>query len=194
MGEMVESLGFPKAVNPATIAIFSVSQSAARIVTGITSEAALKWKVPFLGFPHGIPRPFFLAVASAVCFASHIMLANVNSQLYFVIACTISGLAFGMAWPLMVLIVGDVFGTSHAGANYMMYDGSTKALGTIILSQYVAANVYQMHVDKTVDEFTCYGPSCFQETHLTIAALALTGVVASFGLMYTTRHAYDHSN
>ena len=191
MGEMVESLGFPDAVSPATVAIFSVSQAAARIITGIVSEAALKWNTRSFGLERGVPRPFFLVIASAIAFFSHMILAGATSQWTFVFACTLSGLAFGMAWPLMVLICGDVFGTRHAGANYMMYDGSTKALGTIFLSQYVAGNVYEAHVDRDVDAFSCYGPSCFRETHLTVAALALTGVVASLTLMHTSRHAYD---
>lgn len=188
---MVESLGFPEALNPATLAIFSVAQAAARIVTGIVSEAALKWNTRYFCIEYGVARPFFLVVASFIAFFSHFMLAAASSQTTFVIACAISGLAFGMAWPLMVLIVGDVFGLKHHGANYMMYDGSTKALGTIFLSEYVAGNVYQAHVDRDVDALSCYGSNCFRETHLTVAFLALTGVAASLALMYTTRHAYD---
>lgn len=192
MGQMVESLDFPAALNPATIAIFSVSQSCARIITGVISEAALKWKVPCLCMEHGIPRPFFLVVASAIAFFSHIMLASATDQVTFVFACAISGLAFGMAWPLMVLIVSDIYGLKYHGANYMMYDGSTKAFGTIFLSQFIAGGVYESHVDRKIDEFTCYGLMCFRETHLIVAFLALTSVVTSFGLMYTAQRSYEN--
>jgi len=192
MGEMVESLGFPDALNPATLAIFSVAQAAARIVTGIVSEAALKSHVVGVpGLENGIARPFFLVIGSAIAFFSHLMLAYATSQVSFVVSCTLSGLAFGMAWPLMVLIVGDIFGLRNHGAVYMFYDGSTKAFGTILLSEYIAGNVYEAHVDIKVDALTCYGPSCFRETHLTVAGLALTGIAASLGLVYTSRHAYD---
>lgn len=191
MGEMVEALGFPKALNPATLAIFSVSQCFGRIVTGIVSEAALKWHVGFCGIEtHGIARPLFLVIASAIAFFSHLMLAYATSQIAFVLSCTFSGLAFGMVWPLMVLIVRDIFGIKHHGANYMMYDGTTKAVGTMFLSEYIAGNVYEAHVDASVDAITCYGPKCFRETHLTVALLGLTGVVASLALMYTSRHSY----
>ena len=192
MGEMVESLGFPDALNPATLAIFSVAQAAARIVTGILSEAALKTHVVgFPGLENGIVRPFFLVVGSGIAFVSHLWLAYATSQASFIISTTLSGLAFGMAWPLMVLIVGDIFGLKNHGAVYMFYDGSTKAFGTILLSEYVAGNVYEAHVDPKVDALICYGPSCFRETHLTVAGLALSGMVASIGLMYTTRYVYN---
>jgi hypothetical protein len=72
----------------------------------------------------------------------------------------------------------------------MMYDGTTKAIGTIILSEYIAGNVYEAHVDAHVDAITCYGTACFRATHLVVSALGLTGIVASLALLHTTRHAY----
>jgi MFS family permease len=120
------------------------------------------------------------------------MLAFTTSQTAFVIGCTISGIAFGMTWPLMVLIVGDIFGTEHHGANYMFYDGFTKAVGTVLLSEYVAGNVYEAHVDKQEDSLSCFGPACFRMTHLIVAGLALTCILASLALEYTSRQAYNN--
>ena len=190
MGEMVESLGFPEAVTPAALALFSVAQASARVVTGVVSEAALKWKTQSCCIHNGVPRPFFLVIASGIALLSHLMLAVSTGQTAFVIACTISGLAFGMTWPLMVLIVGDVFGVANHGGNYMFYDGVTKAVGTIVLSQYVAGNVYESHVDPE-DPLSCDGPACFRMTHLIVAGLALTGIAASFALQFSTRNTYN---
>lgn len=192
MGQMVESLGFSDAITPATLAIFSVAQAAARTVTGVVSEAALQWKTKSCCVNYGVPRPFFLAVASCVAVFSHIMLAVSTNQISFVLGCTISGVAFGMAWPLMVLIVGDIFGLTNHGANYMFYDGFTKAVGTILLSEYVAGSVYEAHVDKSQGDTTsCYGPACFQRTHVVVAGLALTCVAASLLLQFSSRKAYN---
>lgn len=126
MGQMVESLGFDDTiVTPATLAIFSVAQATSRIVTGIVSEIALQHNFSNHGLmkvvswfsggdsPHeshqnqggkgrGIPRPFFLAIASFVALIAHLLLALSTSLLSFVIGCAISAIAFGMAWPLMV--------------------------------------------------------------------------------------------
>jgi len=74
----------------------------------------------------------------------------------------------------------------------MFYDGFTKAVGTLFLSEYVAGTVYEAHVDEdTADGLSCFGPTCFRMTHLVVAGLALTGVVASFALQLTTRDAYN---
>lgn len=104
MGEMVESLEFPDALTPATLAIFSVAQSASRIITGIVSEAALGWNVRSLCcIDHGVPRPFFLVIASTIAFFAHLILVISTSQISFVIGCTISGIAFGMVLSDSVL-------------------------------------------------------------------------------------------
>jgi MFS family permease len=187
MGEMVESLGFSDALTPATLAIFSVAQAAARIVTGVSSEAALVgWNVP---------RPLFLVIASVISLVAHVMLViSTTSQVAFVIGCTVSGIAFGMAWPLMVLIVGDIFGIEHHGANYMFYDGYSKAIGTLLLSGYLAGTVYEANVDKhEADGVTCFGPECFRMTHLTVAGLSLTCIVASLALQYTSQNVYNNN-
>lgn len=125
MGEMVASRGFPEHVAPACLALFSVSQATARVVMGAVSEAALHWEhdnrcLPFL--QHGIPRTFFLAIASLVAFVAHLVLTLGHLLPVFVMGSVLSGIAFGMAWPLMVLIVGEVFGLENHGANYMFYE------------------------------------------------------------------------
>ncbi|CAB9527502.1 Nodulin-like [Seminavis robusta] len=205
MGQMVEALGFTESVTPATLAIFSVAQAAARISTGILSEAALKWSnvsVPsFIRAEDsngGIPRPFFLVIACSISLLAHLLLAASTDLVSFVFGCAISAIAFGMAWPLMVLIVGDVFGVEHHGANYMFFDGGTKALGTLLLSEFLAGFVYEAHVDNQhhldqgVDGMlnACWGPQCFRDTHLVIAGLSLICMVASLLLCYQTRFAY----
>lgn len=188
MGEMVEALGFPQPIVPATIALFSVAQAVARVVTGVVSETTLQWHGACC-MTDGIPRPFYLVIASLIAFVSHLMLAYATEQWVFVFSCTLSGLAFGMAWPLMVLIVGEVFGLEHHGANYMFFDGGTKALGTIFLSDVLVGSVYESHIVGSSSHI-CVGVECFRTTHLIVAGLALTCVVASFALQYTSRHAY----
>ena len=124
MGEMVASRGFPEHVAPACLALFSVAQATARVVTGAVSEAALNWKhhscLCFIDY--GIPRTFFLVMASFLAFIAHLVLSFGNILTVFVIGSVLSGIAFGMAWPLMVLIVGEVFGLENHGANYMFYE------------------------------------------------------------------------
>jgi hypothetical protein len=94
---------------------------------------------------------------------------------------------------MLVLIVGEIFGTAHVGANYIFYDGVTSAGGTYLLSKVVAQKVYENHIDHhysecNSDEVTCYGQGCFQVTHFVIALLLLRCVAMSCLFMYTTEN------
>ena len=191
MGQMVEALYFPEVTTPASLALFSVAQASSRVITGAVSDKALTWNVSMFG--HGVPRPAFLIAASFAGVAAHLLLAVATSQAPFVIGVAMAGAAFGMIWPLMVLIVGEVFGTANVGANYMFYDGLASALGTLFLSKFVAQEVYESHIDhedENSDGLTCYGEDCFRASHLIIAVLSLSCVLASVGMLRTTRHAY----
>lgn len=192
MGQCVESLGFAPAVTPASLALFSVAQALGRVMTGSISEAALNWNTQRFGIDKGIPRPFFLVVASAIAFAAHLVLGLAHSQFVFVLGATLAGLAFGCIWPLLVLITGEVFGTANVGANYMFFDGFTSAAGTLLLTKVIAQHVYEAHIGPdSPDEHTCVGRGCFQNTHMAVVILSLTCIVTSFGVLYTTRHVYN---
>jgi hypothetical protein len=138
-------------------------------------------------------------VASLLAAVAHTILAVSEDETTFVFGITLSGLAFGCVWPMLVLIVGEIFGTAHVAANYMFYDGFTSAGGTFLLSKIVAQKVYENHIDshyseKDNDGVTCYGQKCFQTTHTVIVLLSLTCVLTSLMLQYKTRHAYNKSS
>lgn len=193
LGQMVEALGYSKAVVPATLALFSVAQSGGRVITGAISESALTYNTNWCFIERGIPRPFFFVVASLAAVLSHTMLAVATEEIFFVYGVTLCGIAFGMIWPLMVLCVGEIYGTAHVGANYMFYDGVTSAAGTFLLSKMVAQKVYEEHIDTRSSEgnTTCIGQACFRETHFVIVGLSLTCIVTSIILQYKTRDVYE---
>jgi len=204
IGQMTEALGFDSDLTPASLALFSAAQAASRVITGAVSEAALSWKLPwFCGYlssgGKGLARPAFLVVASVVSAAAHFSLAIATTEEGFALGVTLSGIAFGMVWPLMVLITGEVFGTLHVGANYMFFDGFSSAAGTLLLSKFVAQTVYDDHIDEShgdsVDEGSnrCFGTECFQLSHFIVSALSLTCIISSVGLIWTTRDVYRRS-
>jgi hypothetical protein len=184
MGQMVEALHFSPVTAPTSLALFSVAQAVARVLTGAASEWALS---------RNIARPAFLIVGSLAGVASHSLLAEATSEGPFMIGVALSGAAFGMVWPLMVLIVGEVFGTANVGANYLFHDGFSSAMGTLLLSKYVAQTVYESnidHNDKYSDGLTCYGHDCFRLSHWIVAGFSLTCVLSSVGVLLTTRQFY----
>jgi MFS family permease len=181
MGQMVQSLGFANSVTSAAMAFFSVAQAASRVATGSISEAAVKY----------VSRPTFLVLASIVGCLAHLLLGFAQSEVVFVAGVTLSGAAFGMVWPLLVLITGEVFGTAHVGANYMFYDGFTAAVGTLLMTKLIAQDVYESHISpKADDPTTCLGMGCFQQTHLAMAGLSMTCIVTSWMMLITTREVY----
>jgi hypothetical protein len=216
MGQMVESLKLPKhTTTPAALALFSVAQAASRVMTGAVSDWALSWdwfhKVFFyhpsssrsLGNGtrlklHGIPRPVFLLVASFAGTFAHIFMSLTTTRNWFLVGVCFSGAAFGMIWPLMVLIVGEVFGARSMGQNYMFYDGLAGALGTLLLSKFLTQEVYEEHIASSsnspgsgaLDERTCFGRKCFFASHIIIATLSFTCIQASYCFYRMTRHIY----
>lgn len=198
LGQMTEALYLPSVVTPASLALFSAAQAASRVVTGALSDSSQHWtNIRIFGNGGGIPRPAFLLAASFSEVIAHSVLSLASSQVMFVIGVALAGAAFGMIWPLMVLIVGEVFGNANVGANYMFYDGGASAVGTLLLSKFLAQSVYESHIDENdegSDGVTCYGQACFQASHITIAVLSLTCVFASIGMIQTTRHAYTRQH
>jgi hypothetical protein len=192
MGQMVSSRGLPARTTAACLSMFSVAQSFARVFGGSISEYASTWNVGGI-WNAGVPRPSFLLLACVLGAAAHATLAGAMEQGTFVIGVVLSGFCFGLVWPLMVLMVGEIFGTTNHGANYMFFDGFTSAVGTLILSGFMASVVYESNIDRTEnpDEITCYGVQCYQLTHLITAGLCLVSLFTSVGVMALTKNLYN---
>jgi MFS family permease len=189
MGQEVEALHFPARAVSGCLAMFSVAQSMSRVATGASSEWASTFKTNLCGVHEGVPRPAFLIVASTFGVLAHTILAVGTSRTTFVIGVVVSGIAFGMVWPLMVLIIGEVFGTVNHGANYMFFDGFTSAIGTLLISNFLASAVYESNV-KDENDISCYGKGCFQQTHVIIAGLCCSCLVTSLGVLLKTSDVY----
>jgi len=194
MGQMIQSRGLPVEMASACLALFSVAQALARVCAGAVSEAALQWTIPSIFHPdgssstQGIPRPTFLVLSCAFSFAGHACLAaphGPNGNLpVFVLGIVLTGMSFGALWPLMVLIVGDLFGTVNHGANYMFADGFTCAVGTLSIAKFLTEFVYEQHVVESQEAAdlnstsgnVCVGEECFHATHVIISGLCLVAL------------------
>jgi hypothetical protein len=181
MSQMVESLGFPRRATPACLSIFSVSQATARAVTGYVSDSV--WK------QRQVPRTVFVVISTAVGMAGHLVLAFGDDRPCFVSGVILVGISFGMMWPLMVLIVGDLYGKRYHGANYLFYDGVTSAMGTLLIAKYITQYVYESNLDAE-DEITCYGKSCFAASHASVALLCFVAFLSAIATMVMTRRNY----
>jgi hypothetical protein len=200
IGQMTQALGFDHSTTSASLAFFSAAQGASRVCTGIVSEKALGWtNLPqwfLISSDVGIPRPVFLSLASLVGAIAHFILAVSTSESAFVLGVTMSGISFGMVWPLMVLITGEVFGNRCVGANYMFFDGLSSAVGTLLITKFIAQEVYDGHIansDPAAEPSgACIGSACFALTHSIVTVLLLTCVVSSFVLVISTRNVQNN--
>lgn len=182
MGQMAESLHLHNNVTHAALALFCAAQAFSRVVTGAASDYCLQH--------YNWARPIFVLLAAIAAVIAHLVLAFASTEVPFVIGVALAGVAFGMIWPLVVLIVGEIFGPKHLGANYMFFDGFDSAMGTLLMSNFIAETVYDANIvhhkgDKHGDDTTCYGDACFQTTHLIVAVLSTTCVFTCLCLLNT---------
>ena len=186
MGQMVESLLFPPDAAAACLSIFSVSQAFSRAATGFIADAL--WQ------RFQVPRTLLVVVATVFGMLGHLMLAVSDDRVSFVAGVLLAGIAFGMIWPLMVLIVGDLYGKRCHGANYMFYDGFASAVGTFLVAKCITQTVYESNIQGDNGGNKCHGKSCFALSHFIVTFLCGLSFVFSTISYYLTRHYFRATN
>jgi hypothetical protein len=183
LGQMVQSLEMSATVTSTALAIFSVSNAAARVASGALSEFIAK---------RGLPRPVLLLQASLSATLAHACLAMSGSNIVqFLFSIGLAGAAYGTYHPLLILIVGDIFGPTYLASNFLFVDGATLAVGSMLLNKGLSQYVYGHNLTEE-SPTTCIGRGCFGATHWITAALCLTSIVTCTCLLCTklTRQAY----
>jgi MFS family permease len=161
------------------VTLFSVSNSFARVVAGLLSDRA---------YHRGVARPIFFTFAALTMALAQFVLVIGHSTGLLAIGIVLCGLAFGSTWPLMVLSVAELFGSKFVGGNYMVFDGTGSALGTLAISKFLAETWYERHTAPGAKD--CFGARCFQNAHIVMAALALSSAATSFTLWHRSRPLY----
>lgn len=185
VGQMVQALEMSPAVTSTALAIFSVSNAAARVASGALSEFISR---------RGIPRPVLLLQAALSATLAHACLAmSVNSVSQFLASIALAGAAYGMYHPLLILIVGDIFGPTNLASNFLFMDGATLAVGSMLLNKGISQYNYEKHLTEESPTI-CIGRGCFGATHWITAALCLTSLLTCLCLLCTklTRQAYSN--
>ena len=109
----------------------------------------------------------------------------------------LTGLCNGGIWTLLPLVMADLFGLEHVGANYKIACFG-EAVGFIAIGRLLAAHLYEQAIidgagigagssaialddsSASGDDIskTCLGPSCFRYTHLVCAGLCVIATLA----------------
>ena len=166
------------------ISMFSACQGLSRMIGGVGPEtiganrgdAAAQW------------RPLFLAGFCLVMVMGHFLLwfgpRTGNMALLYAGYC-LAGVGFGGVWPLMVTISADCWGLTHLGANYMVFDGSTALVGSLVMGKLLPQAVYVANGGGK-NHGGCLGAGCFGNAHLVLTAVNLVGAVAA-GVLWLRR-------
>jgi MFS family permease len=108
--------------------------------------------------------------------------ARAGSAVLMYVALTVAGLSFGGIFPMIVIITSELFGKKNAGGNIMFLNGWTGCVPALAFGKFLAQAVYHAHIEDDAGggaTNTCYGPGCFGETHLIIAAACVLGAAFS---------------
>jgi len=176
INQMLESLYF-STYTQVCVSIFSVSQAISRFAVGFVSDYS-----PF-------SRPFFVLLTCVLMTAAHILFYLFDSLTVFLIAVCLSGAAYGAIWPLMVMIVKEIWGSKYHSRNYLFYDGCCTATGALLLAKFVPGYFYSQHNQTGTN--TCFGSACFSWAHLVIAVAGIFACANSLVLWRLTEKYYN---
>eukprot|EP00518_Triparma_eleuthera_P012077 CAMPEP_0182476626 /NCGR_PEP_ID=MMETSP1319-20130603/29449_1 /TAXON_ID=172717 /ORGANISM="Bolidomonas pacifica, Strain RCC208" /LENGTH=490 /DNA_ID=CAMNT_0024677727 /DNA_START=85 /DNA_END=1554 /DNA_ORIENTATION=+ len=136
--------------NVVATTFFSATQSLTRVLAGLLCDV-LKVR--------GVPAATVLALGLVFMLLAYLLfVVNTPQSLFAGVLC--AGVGFGSAWPVMVVVVAELFGQKNLGGNYMVYDGVASAVGAIVFGKLIPEAVYNAHLDD--GETECYGSECFR--------------------------------
>jgi MFS family permease len=198
-GQMADAAALPGCTPAALVDLFSVAQTAGRVLAGTASDRMLlgpqrpspspsQSQSQSKHAPPPPPRPWALCAASAAAGAGHALLAYGGSPTSMLGGVGLVGLGFGMTWPLLVVLASELFGTTHLGTNYMFFNGICGGGGTLVFAKAIPQAVYQAHC--AAGSSTCSGAECFRAAHLSTAGALALAAAAAAALAVRTRPLY----
>jgi len=143
-------------VAPGTaVTIFSCFQGFARLVTGSFSN-----KLMHSGLPRTCSFPMMLLVMAT---AHAVFMLPGDIAVY--VGTALCGWAFGACYPLLVLVVGEIWGEERIASNYMIFDGTPGAVGSLVFARVLPSAMVKAHADP---DGVCRGDHCFFDVHAVI--------------------------
>eukprot|EP00928_Gymnodinium_smaydae_P011331 TRINITY_DN14195_c0_g1_i2.p1 TRINITY_DN14195_c0_g1~~TRINITY_DN14195_c0_g1_i2.p1 ORF type:complete len:251 (-),score=24.53 TRINITY_DN14195_c0_g1_i2:91-843(-) len=177
LGSMVQARNNAVVAADSAVTVFACAQGFARLVTGSLSNLIVQ---------HGWPRTWYLSMLMILMAAGHgILCCSGPAALY--IGTAMGGWAFGSCFPLLVLIVSEVFGSHRVASNYMIFDGSPGAVGALVFAKLVAQAWYKANAGA---DGRCYGERCFLVPHISIVALQTLAAFLAVILSRRVRNVY----
>jgi len=163
---MVQSRSGLVVASATVVTVFSSFNALARLCAGLVSDFFVSM---------GAPRAVCFPILALTMGTAHAFL-SCHGAAALIVGSALAGAAYGFAFPLLVIVVAEVFGESRVASNYMVFDGSPQAIGSVLIAQCLATAVYSSHeVCDDAGTCECSGDECFRLAHLVIAALNAAG-------------------
>lgn len=128
-------------------------------------------------------RPTGSFIVANVIIAVAMVLLSTATAAGLYIGLLLAGIIYGGFWTTVPMIMAELFGLKHLGANYKIMCFA-EAIGYLLIGRLLAAHIYEKHAPA--GSTTCLGQQCFRETFLIAAELCATGALASTVLWYRT--------
>lgn len=168
---IIESLGGPVEQVPLMVGLFSVSNTVARLATGVVSDHILSHS----------PRGNFVALAAALTAVTQILFLTCPPSL-LVIPVVLAGTAEGVMFGCFTVIIREEFGLLHFGKNYGLVS-LANCIGYPLLYSPLSSYLYHLSATTTADGVEkCVGAQCFRGTFLVATALSCVAVACGVKL------------
>ncbi|XP_078436250.1 protein NUCLEAR FUSION DEFECTIVE 4-like [Wolffia australiana] len=179
MGQIGESLGYPKRSIATFVSLISIWNYLGRVVAGFCSEILLT--------RFRFPRTLFLTFVLLLSCAGHLLIAlGPPGSLY--IASVIIGFCFGAQWPLVFAIISELFGLKYYATLYN-FGAVASPIGVYVFNVKVAGKLYDREAARQKKE-VCMGVECFRLSFFIISGATLFGVFVLLWLVLRTRDFY----
>lgn len=178
LGSITAARSGPPVSAGTAVATFSCCQGLGRLFGGTASDRVVG---------RGAPRTWCTVLLLALMGAAHgLICAPGPAPLLAGVA--LAGFAFGSMFPVMMVVIAELFGTERFASNYMVFDGWPVAVASIFVGKLLAQKIYA--ANSPPGQATCVGDGCFRATHALVAALQLAVVPAAVALAVRSRAVY----
>ncbi|GKV52333.1 hypothetical protein SLEP1_g58922 [Rubroshorea leprosula] len=190
LGQIGASQGYPKQSISTFVSLVSIWSFLGRVISGFASDIILaKYK---------FPRPLLLTFIMLLSCLGHLLIAlNIPDGLY--VASLIIGFCFGAQFPLILVIISELFGLKYYSTLYN-FAGVASPIGCYVLNVKVVGNLYDDETKKKMavlgitrkpgQDLNCTGTDCFKLPFIIITGTTLFGALVTFFLVFRTRKFY----
>ncbi|KAI3511833.1 hypothetical protein L1887_18993 [Cichorium endivia] len=191
LGQIGESLGYPRKSISTFVSLLSIWNYFGRIFSGFVSEHLL--------VTHKFPRPFMMTLVLLLSCIGHLLIAFPFSGSVY-IASIIIGFSFGAQLPLLFAIVSELFGLKHFTTLFNCAQLGSP-LGSYVLNVRVTGPMYDREAMKVlkrsgldrsaVQELVCLGKECYRRSFMVLAGVCCFGALVTLVLVARTREFYN---